>query len=220
MFKRNQVEEAIAFVFEGGSAKPSSELSTRIKRLLDTDRGLGRKRRSADPERANYAFYSTEMPGRGSEIWFSDYEVFALLTGLRMMWHGSPQSFVVAALRRVRPELERQYARILGRDRADDFGEQLTRQRARPGDIAVDAADPIFLGILSPDPENPSGSNRVAVFGSQEQLIGLLTSQKAGSGLTAYELVNSVHGVWSALAKTTPRRRGREIQKRNKGAKN
>ena len=80
MFKRNQVEEAIALVFEPGSAKPTSELRTRLKRLLETDRGLDRNKRSADPERANFAFYSTDAPGRGVENWFSDYDAFALLT--------------------------------------------------------------------------------------------------------------------------------------------
>lgn len=45
MFKRNQVEEAIACVFEG-SAKPSAETHTRLKRRLETDRALGRSKRS------------------------------------------------------------------------------------------------------------------------------------------------------------------------------
>ena len=103
--KRNQVEEAIARVFEPGSAKPSSIMRTQLKRLLDTDRVLGAKR-SADPERANFAFYSMDMLGRGIESWFSDYEAFALLTGLLLMRHGWPQGFVVALLRRVRPALE------------------------------------------------------------------------------------------------------------------
>jgi hypothetical protein len=85
MFKRNQVEEAIAGVFEPGSAKPSSETRTRLKRLLETDRGLGRNKRSADPERAHFAFYRTEGPGRGVENRFSDYEALALLIGLRLM---------------------------------------------------------------------------------------------------------------------------------------
>ena len=56
MFKRNQVEEAIACVLEPGSAKPSSEMRTRLRRLLETDRALGRSKRSPDPERANFAF--------------------------------------------------------------------------------------------------------------------------------------------------------------------
>ena len=41
-FKRNQVEAAISRVVEPGSAKPSSELRTRMKRLRETDRALGR----------------------------------------------------------------------------------------------------------------------------------------------------------------------------------
>ena len=58
MFKRNQVEEAIALVFEPGSAKPSSEMRTRLKRLLETDRGLGRSKHSADLESANLRRHS------------------------------------------------------------------------------------------------------------------------------------------------------------------
>ena len=72
MFKRNQVEEAIALVLEPGSIGPSMELCTRIKRLLDTDRNLGRNKRSNDPEHANFAFYSVdaeeEVPRTGFRI--------------------------------------------------------------------------------------------------------------------------------------------------------
>jgi hypothetical protein len=106
MFKRNQVEEAIALVLEPGSIGPGMELRTRIKRLLDTDRGLGRNERSKDREHANFAFYSTDAGGRGTENWFSNYEAFALLTGLRLMRHGWPQGYVVALLRRVKRGLE------------------------------------------------------------------------------------------------------------------
>ena len=42
MFKRNQVEEAIANVLEPGSAKASPAMRTRLKRLLETDRSFGR----------------------------------------------------------------------------------------------------------------------------------------------------------------------------------
>jgi hypothetical protein len=67
MFKRNQVEEAIASVLEPESAKPSSELRTRLKRLLETDRALGREKRSSDPERANFAFSGLDALGLGLE---------------------------------------------------------------------------------------------------------------------------------------------------------
>jgi hypothetical protein len=105
MLKRNQLEAAIAVVLEGRSEKMGSQLHSRMKRLLETDRALSRNKRSADPERANFAFYSQNMPGRGSENWFSAYEAFALMTGLRLRRHGWPQQFVVALLRRIRPEL-------------------------------------------------------------------------------------------------------------------
>ena len=58
-------------------------------------------------ERANFAFYSLDAPGRGGENWFSDYDAFALLIGLQLMRHGWTQGFAVAVLRRVKPELER-----------------------------------------------------------------------------------------------------------------
>jgi len=72
-YKRNQIEEAIARTINSHSAVPSSELRTRVKRLLDTDRNLGRSKRSMDPTMANYAFYSSDSPGKGVEVWFSDY---------------------------------------------------------------------------------------------------------------------------------------------------
>lgn len=123
MFKRNQVEEAIGLVFAPELAKAGSELRTRIKRLLETDRGLGCNKRSANPERANFAFFATDMPGRGTENWFSDYDTFALMTGLRLRRHGWPQKFVVALLRRVRPGLEKEHDRILRQDPAVLFDE-------------------------------------------------------------------------------------------------
>jgi hypothetical protein len=72
-YKRNQVEDAIARLLEPGSAKPSSEMHTRLKRLLETDRGLGRNKRSGNPERANFAFYTADAPGRGADSRFSGY---------------------------------------------------------------------------------------------------------------------------------------------------
>jgi len=209
MAKRNQVEEAIAFVLEPGSAKPSSEMRTRIKRLLETDRGLGRNKRSVDPERANFAFYSIDAPGRGVEIRFSDYEAFALLIGLQLMRHRWSQRFAVALLRRVRPELEKQHARILKQDPAVLFDEKLIRQRARPGDIAVDNTDPVFLTIMSTHREDRSGSYPVAICRGQGQLTDFHRQHRAGQTFTIYELVNSVHALSSALAKTKPRKRGR-----------
>ena len=67
-YKRNQVEEAIARIFFPNCEKPPSELRTRIKRLLELDRSIGRKLRSKDAEEANFGFFSEEAPGTGAVI--------------------------------------------------------------------------------------------------------------------------------------------------------
>ena len=209
MFKRNQIEEAIARVLEPGSAKSSSEMRTRLKRLLETDRGLGRNKRSADPESANFAFYSMDEPGRGVENWFSGYEAFALLIGLRLMRHGWPQGFAVAFLRRVKPELEKHHARIVRQNPAVPIDDRLIRQRAKPGDIAVGNTEPVFLAIISRDREDRSGSNLAAIYRGQEQLMRFILSQGVGQTWTVFELADAVRALCSALAKTKPRKRGR-----------
>ena len=67
-YKRNQIEEAIARIFNPNSQEPPSELRTRIKRLLELDRSMGRKLRSKDAEEANFAFCSDGSPGIGADI--------------------------------------------------------------------------------------------------------------------------------------------------------
>jgi hypothetical protein len=115
-----QIEDGIARIFAPNSERPPSELRTRIKRLLELDRSIGRKLGSKDAEEANFGFFSEEAPGTGADILFSEYEAFALLNGLRIMDHGWPQGFAVSIMRRVRLNLERELARIL-RQRPDDL---------------------------------------------------------------------------------------------------
>src|SRR5215207_5199894 len=85
-YKRNQVEQAILATLAGNDREADApDLRVRMKRLLDADRLLGREAKSADPERASYAFYSGEAPGSGVEVWFSPYEAFALQLALRLL---------------------------------------------------------------------------------------------------------------------------------------
>ena len=211
MFKRNQIEEAIALVLETGSAKLSSEMRTQLRRLLETDRGLGRNKRSADPERANFAFYSMDAPGRGAENWFSHYETFALWLGLRLMRLGWPQGLVVAVLRRIKPELEKNHARILKQEPADVFDGR-RRKQGKPGDIAVDNPNPVFIAISSTDREDPSGSNPAAICRGQDELMRFIKAQGVGQTWLVLEIGNSVHALSSALTRTRPRKRGRGSQ--------
>ena len=209
MFKRNQVEEAIACVLEPGSAKPSPEMRTRLKRLLETDRALGRSKRSSDPERANFAFSRMDAPGRGLENWFTGYEAFALLTGLRLMRDGWPQGLVVAVLRRVKPDLERYHGRVLEQDPAGVYDDDKIRQQARPGDLAVSNADPVFLVINSGARERDGATKPAAICQGQAELMRFIRTWGPGQTWTLTELGTSIHALSLALAKTVPRKRGR-----------
>jgi len=212
MFKRNQVEEAIACVLEPGSAKPGSEVRTRVKRLLETDRALGRNKRSPDPERANFAFSGMEAPGRGLENWFTGYEAFAVLTGLRLMRQDWPQGLVVAVMRRVKPDLERHHARVLRQDRTVLFDDDRIRQQARPGDLRVGNTDPVYLVINSKDREHYTDANPAAICRGQAELMDLIKTWGPGQTWTVMELGTSIHALSWALAKTEPRKRGRGSQ--------
>jgi hypothetical protein len=148
-YKRSQLEAAITRLFKPDSNEPASELRTRIKRLLELDRNLGRKLRSQDAEERNFAFFSEEAPGTGAEISFSEYDVFALVNALSIMEHGWPQSFAVSIMRRVRPDLMKAHARILRQDPKKLFDPEAIGEKASPGDPVVDNTDPVFLTVVS-----------------------------------------------------------------------
>ena len=92
-------------VLQRGSTKLDPDLYSRVKRLLEIDRARGRNRRSRDPEQTHLLSIALICRGGGTRIVSTAFECFALLTGLRLMAHGWPQSTAVALLRRLRPEL-------------------------------------------------------------------------------------------------------------------
>lgn len=211
-YKRNQVEKAISSVLEPRSSGPTTELRTRQKRLLEADRALGRMRRSADPVRANYAFYSEDAQGSGVEVWFSTYEAFALLTALRLIAHGWTPSRAINVMRQVRPELEKELTHILNQDSNALFDQEAICRKARAGDMAVDNTDPVFLVIVSGraaqggDDELLNSSIRRGPDGAVKW--GFEASGGAG-GYTMFELVASAHVLVDRLARAEPRFRGR-----------
>src|ERR1700730_13611498 len=185
-YKRNQIEEAIARIFDPNCDNPPSELRTRIKRLLEFDR----KRGSKDTEEANFGFFSEEAPGTGADIFFSEYEAFALLNGLMIMEHGWPQGFAVSIMRRVRLDLEREHARIL-RTRPDKlFDQQAILAKARPGAIAVDNADPVFVVLASKArraPDEPQTAPLAAVCRGTEK-VSKFSRDVGASSVSMFEL--------------------------------
>jgi hypothetical protein len=211
LYKRNQIEEAISRTVEERSAKPSSALRIRLKRLLDMDRSLVHNPKSPDPNKANYAFYSGDSPGKGVEIWFSPYEAFALLTSLRLLQHGWPQSFAVGVLRRVRPQLEKQHARILKHSPKILFNDKVIQQNSRPGALYVDNTDPVFLIIVSRQESATGGDVKILscrICRGMKEVAEFLKQEGARS-YTMFDLVTSAHALSSELLKAQPRKRGR-----------
>ena len=208
-YKRNQIEEAIARIFDPDCKEPASELRTRIKRLRELDRCIGRKRRSKDVEEANFAFFSDEAPGTGADILFSEYEAFALLNALRIMEHGWPQGFAVSIMRRVRLDLEKEHARILRQDPVNLFDLQAIRARTRPGDIAVDNADPVFLTLASKTQRSPDDEPPLCAVCHGSEKVGEFSRDVVASTLTTFEIATFVHRLHEHLKQTEPRRRGR-----------
>ena len=205
-FKRNQIEEAIAQLVGRSNRAPGKELRTRIKRLLDVDRALGRDVRSSDPEEANYAFFSDEAPGKGSEVEFSEYEAFAILLGLRFLEHDWSQGFAVQLLRRFRPKIEGRHGSI-----AEEPPLPLdTRRRPSAGELVQDIGNPVLLSILSQgttttkDPVQP-----ILEIDEDKSAPMRRLMQKPGQSMTTMEIRTQAHALLAALATTEPKKRGR-----------
>jgi len=212
-YKRNQIEEAISAVLEPRSRGPSTLLQTRLKRLLETDRSLGRTPRSTNTERANYAFYSADPQGSGVEVWFSSYEAFAILTALRLLDHGWPQAFAALVMRRVRPDLEKEHTRILKQDTQKLFDQDEIRRNAKEGDMAFDVTDPVLLTIVSKSGVTPSEEGKVnecaICRGPNEAMKFYWQVGKGAGAATMFELAGIAHKLVQALSRTEPSRRGR-----------
>jgi hypothetical protein len=218
LYKRQQVEEAIARIFNPSCQEPSSELRMRIKRLLALDRSRGRTLRSKRAEEANFAFFSEEGPGTGADISFSEYEAFALLNGVRIMEHGWVQGAAVSILRRARGDLEKEHARILSESPDELFDQREIRTRARAGDLAVNSTRPAFLTIASKGQRGPDEAQTepISVCQGLEQATEFLHLVGEAS---FFELTAAAHRLHQALIRTEPRHRGLR-PKRPKVARN
>jgi len=210
-YKRNQVEEAISVMSDPGARAPSVELRTRLKRLLETDRNLGRSPRATNPEQANFAFFSAESPGSGVEVQFSDYEAFALYTAWRLLEHGWPQTSAVSIMRLARPLLEAKYAEIVQKDPATLFDKKKILKSRRAGTPVVSTTSPLYLVIASRQGrpiERSSDHTREVKILEEDEVMPFVRSE-AGLSVTNFELVRVAHELRRALMNTTPSKRGR-----------
>ena len=208
-YKLNQLQEAI-FRTLGAKDTRVDELKLRLKRLLVTDRRFGRGKRSENKADRRYAFYSHKPLGSGVEVMFSGYEAFALLAALIVLEYGIPQAKVVSILQDVRSDLEAAHHETLQKDPKVLFDPEAVRAMARPGMIAVDNTEPVFLAFVRLD----AGKGRVRAFISvcrgHDELVNFISEHSVpGSGATHFELARLMHTVADNLSKTRPIKRGR-----------
>jgi hypothetical protein len=211
MYKRNQVEEAIARAFLSVS-EPPLDLRTKLKRLLDADRKLGRNTRVKDPLRSRFAFFSEDPPGSGVEVQFSPYEAFALMIAWQLLEHGWPQQSAVQILRQARQELEPEHARILTLDPRVLFDEEAIRRNARPGDVYTGSLDESFLVVVSKegtDRGDASWSRSAGVCHGQQEAMKHLLGGGAGQAATFFGLTMRAFALKDMLERTVPSKRGR-----------
>jgi hypothetical protein len=208
-YKRNQVEEAIARAFLSVS-EPPLDLRTKLKRLLDADRKLGRNTRANDPLRSKFAFFSEDSPGSGVEVQFSPYEAFALMITWQLLEHGWPQQSAVQILRQARHELEPEHARILALDPLVLFDEEAIRPRS--GDIHTGSTKESFLVVVSKEGTNrgdASWSRSARVCHGQQEAMKYLLGGGAGQAATFFGLTKPAFALKEMLERTVPSKRGR-----------
>jgi hypothetical protein len=211
-YKLNQVEEAIFRTF-GAREERRKELKFRIKRLLVTDRRLGRNIKSAKEEDQHYAFFGQEPPGSGHEIMFTAYQAFALLAAVILLEHGLPQTSVVRVMRRVGRQLAAAHADTMRKDPRRLFDQQVILAQAKPGMIAVNNTSPVFLvfvRLTASSVDDQEGSGVVAVCRGTAQFQEFYKRHSTpGTGATFFELVSLMHAFAAHLSQTLPVKRGR-----------
>lgn len=198
LFKRNQLEDAISHLVDPKARRPSPGLRTRLKRLLEIDRALGRSPLSSDPMRARYAFFSADPPGRGVEVQFSAYEGFALLTALQLMKHGWTQNVAVSIMRRARVELEAHHGRILK-----------LRGPNRTSELKFPDNTPLLVVITSTGSDGAEEAFACSVRADYREAIKWISKQsKSSHGFSMFELSSHAQNLATALSRTEPRPRG------------
>jgi len=208
VYKRNQVEEAIAHIMGNDPGAKPAELRTRIKRLLDADRAQGCTKHSDDPERSNYAFYTGAAPGKGVEVNFTEYEASAVFMGVRMLDHHWPQGFAVSTLRRFRRGLEAVHQRILRTEGRSQFA---VMSDQGPGSLVQTHSRPEFFLIVSDsqtEPGSASSKPYARLFRNQEAAFKFQL-ERPGRSCTWLELVVPAVTLHRQLQQIEPRKRGR-----------
>jgi hypothetical protein len=219
MFTRGQLEWAIAQA-TGRTVRPDGEprhgLNMKLKRLLDIDRKKGIDASQAEPEFRRFAFLEGGLPGKGFAISYTRYDAFALLLGLHLLESNVPQMAVIRLLRRIRLELVREHARILGLSPQAQMKHGLER-RIKDGLLVKEPAKMVFLVL-------PSGAGADLLYRrgkddtiklaniarSRDELVDVVAHLALVSPpVLVFELINPAHQLAWWLERAPLIRRGR-----------
>jgi hypothetical protein len=205
-FKLNQVQEAIALTIDRRVVL-RNEQKVRLKRLLLTDRRLGRPPKSRRFGGQHYAFYSDEAPGSGIEVMFTSYEVFAQLTALKLLEHGLPPIRVVEVMTEIRGQLAEAHAQILAKDSSALLDDDTIKAQAKPR-----STDEIFLVTATFPPSSQrdkNGGSAVRICRGQAECMDFLLRQSpAGTAATLFPLARLMISLAENLSQVRPVKRG------------
>jgi hypothetical protein len=221
MFTRGQIEWAIAQA-TGWTVRPDGEprhgLTMKLKRLLDIDRKKGIDASQAEPEFRRFAFLEGGLPGKGFAISYTRYDAFALLLGLHLLESNVPQMAVIRLLRRIRLELVREHARILGLS-PQGLAQMKhgVERRIKDGLLVKEPAKMVFLVL-------PSGAGAdllyrrgqddtiklASIARSRDELVDVVAHLALVSPpVLVFELINPAHQLAWWLERAPLIRRGR-----------
>lgn len=122
-----------------------------------------------------------------------------------------PQATVVRIMRELRADLEAAHSDTLKKDPKALFDAKAVRRLVRPGMLAVDNAEPVFLAIVKcPAPSADKIHASLAVCRGHGGLTDFLKKYAVpGSAATMSELATLMHKLATNLARTQPIKRGR-----------
>lgn len=201
-YKRNQLEEAISAVVETTAKRaPSQSLQIKIKRLLEADRALKRSARAPDPARQHYAFFSGKPPGRGVEVQFTEYEVFAVCVALQLLRHGWTPDIAAMVMRGVREELKKHHARVL----------RLCAEGKTNGFNAANS--PVLVATTGALDDGTEEALQCCLKDSHLEAAKWTWAQhEGGQGFAMFHFAHLAERINFALSKTEPRRRGPSVK--------
>jgi len=128
-----------------------------------------------------------------------------------LLEHGVPQAGVVRVMRQVRRQFEAVHTEILRKDPNSLFDAKAIVARAKPGMIATDNTDPVFLAFVRlTDSSVGAQKGTVAVCRGHDELVSFIRRHSVpGTGATFFEFVRLMHTLRGNLLQIRPAKRGR-----------